>query len=223
MRGFHTVWFVFGKPVGPDRAVEIGLIDRIGAGSNVRAAGLAYAAELLAAGAVARPVGAMPRRAFDPQASAAIRAHLAQTARGLVSPQAAVDAVEAACRVDLPGGLVEERRLFTAIMQTPQRERLIHAFFAERKVARLPELDGIAPRGVAQAGVVGGGTMGAWSATALLLGACLLPWLNVMSALRMARPRHHRPQPWRRRDTRQTKRRSARHPAGEPFAGRCRL
>ncbi|SNR27445.1 3-hydroxyacyl-CoA dehydrogenase NAD-binding domain-containing protein [Puniceibacterium sediminis] len=157
-----------GAPVTPEAALEIGLIDRIGTGDLLEDA-KAYASELLAQAAPVRPVSAMPRPAADATASATIRATLAKTARGLVSPLAAVEAVEAACDQDLPEGLAFERAKFQEMMQTPQREGLIHAFFIERKVARLPEIDGIEPRTLSQIGVIGGGTMGAGIATAALL------------------------------------------------------
>jgi 3-hydroxyacyl-CoA dehydrogenase len=43
-------------------------------------------------------------------------------------------------------GMTAERQGFVELMQSPQRAALIHAFFGERKVARLPELKGIEPR-----------------------------------------------------------------------------
>ncbi len=157
-----------GAPVSPQEALEAGLIDRIGTG-DLMADARAYATELLEQGAPVRPISAMPRPAPDAEASAAIREKLAKTAKGLVSPLAAVEAVETASATDLTEGLAEERRLFSRMIDTPQREGLIHAFFIERKVARLPEIDGIAPRKVASVGVIGGGTMGAGIATAALL------------------------------------------------------
>ena len=41
----------------------------------------------------------------------------------------------------------------------PQRAALVHAFFAERAVAKIPEKDAT-PREVASLAVIGGGTMG---------------------------------------------------------------
>ncbi|PIL13626.1 hypothetical protein P775_27070 [Puniceibacterium antarcticum] len=157
-----------GVPVTPDDALSSGLIDRIGTG-DLLADAKGYATELLDQNAPVRPVSAMPRPAPDAGASAAIRATLAKRAKGLVSPLAAVEAVEASCSTDLTEGLAFERARFNEVLDTPQREGLIHAFFIERKVARLPEIDGVAPRSFARIGVIGGGTMGAGIATAALL------------------------------------------------------
>ncbi|ETX29597.1 3-hydroxyacyl-CoA dehydrogenase NAD-binding domain-containing protein [Roseivivax isoporae] len=157
-----------GAPVTPEEALEMGLIDRVGEG-DARAEGLAYATELMEAGAGPRPVGQLPRPAADADAVAATETRLAKTAKGLVAPQHAARAVAASAEHDIEAGLAEERRLFDELMRTPQREGLIHAFFLERKVSNLPEIKGVAPREIAHAGVIGGGTMGAGIATAALL------------------------------------------------------
>ena len=157
-----------GAPMTPEEALEAGLIDRIG-GADLLADAIAYAEDLLAQDAPVRPVSSLPRPARDAEASAAIRQTLAKTARGLVSPLVAVEAVEASCETDLPEGLAVERQKFGEMMQTPQREGLIHAFFNERRVSQLPEIKGVAPRDVSRIGVIGGGTMGAGIATAALL------------------------------------------------------
>jgi len=54
-------------------------------------------------------------------------------------------------------------------LQTPSGKGMIHAFFAERAVAKIPEA-GATPPPVAKIGVIGGGTMGSGIATAALLG-----------------------------------------------------
>ena len=73
-----------------------------------------------------------------------------------------------ASRLPRDDGLKEERRLFNECMDSPQRAGLIHAFFAERAVAKVPEASAT-PRDVQKIGVIGGGTMGSGIATAALL------------------------------------------------------
>jgi len=55
------------------------------------------------------------------------------------------------------------------LMETDQRQGMIHAFFSERAVGNLPELKGVEPRALQSIGIIGGGTMGAGIATAALL------------------------------------------------------
>lgn len=162
-----------GGSVTAAEALEIGLVDRVAEG-DARVAGLAYARELLDNGAPVRAVGALPRPAYDASAFDAARALWQKKSRGEVAPLRAIDAIEAATRMDLDEGVGEERRIFLELMETPQRAGLIHAFFNDRKVAKLPEIEGIAPRNLSHVGVIGGGTMGAGIAT-----ACLLSGLSV--------------------------------------------
>ncbi len=157
-----------GGTVSAARAVEIGLADRLAEG-DPRAAGLAYTRELIESGALPRPVADLPRPQQDAQAFADARALWSKKNRGEVARLASIDAVEAATRMEITEGLAEERRIYARMMDTPQRAGLIHAFFSERKTAKLPEIEGVAPRDVRRIGVIGGGTMGAGIATAALV------------------------------------------------------
>ena len=158
-----------GSPVSAEEALDSGLIDRLGDGDDPTAAGVRYARELLEGGAPVRRTGELPRPAADPELFRVACTRIAERGRGEVAPLTAVDAIEAATRLDIAEGLTEERRFFRGLMDTPQRAGLIHAFFAERAVAKLPEIDGVAPRKIERVGVVGGGTMGAGIATAAVL------------------------------------------------------
>ncbi|WP_341212380.1 3-hydroxyacyl-CoA dehydrogenase NAD-binding domain-containing protein [uncultured Limimaricola sp.] len=157
-----------GTPVPAAKAVEMGLVDRLGEGEALDA-GLAYAEELLSQGAGPRPVRDMAAPAHDAEMFDGRRTALRKKLRGEVAPLAALDAIEASTKLGFDEGLAEERRQFMKMMETPQRAGLIHAFFIERKVAKLPEIEGVSPRDASAIGVIGGGTMGAGIATAALL------------------------------------------------------
>ena len=60
----------------------------------------------------------------------------------------------------LTEGLQYEREAFIDCLNTPQREGLVHAFFAERKSSKVPESGRAEPRKLSSLGVIGGGTMG---------------------------------------------------------------
>ncbi|NVK16059.1 MAG: enoyl-CoA hydratase/isomerase family protein [Rhodobacteraceae bacterium] len=156
-----------GRHIGAAEALDKGIIDRIEEGEP-REIGLAYAQELLEAGAPRRAVGDMPAPEavdFD-----AIYEATLKKSRGQLSPATAVRAVQAAVEAEsFEAGLKRERALFTELMESDQRQGLIHAFFSERAVSKLPELEGVNPRDVSSMGVIGGGTMGAGIATAALL------------------------------------------------------
>ena len=160
-----------GRHVPASEALDLGILDRVEDGEP-RVIGLAYAREILAEGAGPRRVSELPRP--DPVDWDAAHDRALAKGRGQIAPATAVRAVQAASEMEYPEGLARERELFGELMDSPQREGLIHAFFAERAVGKLPELKGVEPREVAHVGVIGGGTMGSGIAT-----ACLLAGLTV--------------------------------------------
>ncbi|MGB3816638.1 3-hydroxyacyl-CoA dehydrogenase NAD-binding domain-containing protein, partial [Achromobacter pulmonis] len=93
---------------------------------------------------------------------------IAASTRGLFSPAKILDAVRAAVELPFDEGLRAERTLFLQCLDSPQRAGLVHAFFAERETAKIPELKQAAPRRLDSVGVIGGGTMGAGIAVAVL-------------------------------------------------------
>ena len=155
-----------GRHVPAGDALDLGILDRVEEGEP-RVIGLAYARELLAEGTGPRRVSELPRP--EPLDWDTAHAKALAKGRGQIAPAAAVRAVQAASEMDYPEGLARERGLFGELMESPQREGLIHAFFAERAVSKLPELKGVEPREVSHVGVIGGGTMGSGIATACLL------------------------------------------------------
>ncbi|MEO1115926.1 MAG: 3-hydroxyacyl-CoA dehydrogenase NAD-binding domain-containing protein [Pseudomonadota bacterium] len=154
-----------GKPVSAETALDQGLVDRIDTGTP-RDVAVAAAQDLLNGKLTARRTCDLPVEE-NADAVAAMRAKLAKTQPLLFSPHKCVDAVEASL-LPRDDGLKEERRLFNECMDSPQRAGLIHAFFAERAVAKVPEASAT-PRDVQNIGVIGGGTMGSGIATAALL------------------------------------------------------
>ena len=154
-----------GRRIGADEALKLGLVDRIAEGEP-REIAFASAQQAIA--------GSLPTRrtadlAVTPDQAALDRVadRLARTQAHLFSPHKCAQAI-AASPLPLAEGLAVERALFAECIDSPQRAGLIHAFFAERAVSKIPERDAT-PRAVQSVGVVGGGTMGSGIATALLL------------------------------------------------------
>ncbi len=154
-----------GKPMGADEALANGLIDRIVEG-DPRDVALSSAKDLLAGDLPNRKTGDLTAEP-DPAAIEAMRAKLAKSQPLLFSPHKCVDAVEA-CHLPIRDGMKEERRLYEECMASPQRAGLIHAFFSERAVTKIPEATATT-REINSVGVIGGGTMGSGIATAILL------------------------------------------------------
>ena len=160
-----TELMLSGQPMNAKAAKAAGLIDKLEEGSDPAAAGLAYAHELLAQGAPLRRTSADQSRLLDKTAALAdleaLRADTAKKSRGLFSPMKIIDCVQAAVELPFAEGLKFERTQFLACIDSPQRQGLIHAFFAEKETAKIPEAKAAAPRHFAKIAVIGGGTMGA--------------------------------------------------------------
>ena len=168
-----------GRQIGAAEALDLGIVDRVEDGAP-RDIGLAYARGLLDSGAKRRAISEMP--APEPVDFDATYDAVLKKGRGQLSPAVAVRGVQAACELPFAEGMKRERELFMELMGTDQRQGLIHAFFAERAVGKLPELKGVEPRPLAALGVIGGGTMGAGIATAALLSGLTVTLLEMTDA-----------------------------------------
>ncbi|MGR4871302.1 3-hydroxyacyl-CoA dehydrogenase NAD-binding domain-containing protein [Variovorax sp. LARHSF232] len=160
-----------GRHVKAKEALSLGLVDELAAGEDAQAAGLAHATQLLAQGAGVRRTRDAQGLADRATAQAAIDAAKADTAkksRGLFSPMKIVQAVQTALDQPFDEAVKLEREAFLACIDSPQRAGLIHAFFAEREVAKVPEARAAQPRKLERIGIVGGGTMGAGIAVSAL-------------------------------------------------------
>ena len=158
-----TELMLSGQHLSAKAALAAGLVDQLAEGDDPLAAGLAYVNELLAR-------GVPPRRTRDlaiaDKAAAlaeldTIAADSAKKTRGLFSPAKIIECVRAAVELPFEQGIKRERELFVECLNSPQRQGLVHAFFAERETAKIPEAKAAAPRHFAHIAVIGGGTMGA--------------------------------------------------------------
>ncbi|MEM9221667.1 MAG: 3-hydroxyacyl-CoA dehydrogenase NAD-binding domain-containing protein [Pseudomonadota bacterium] len=154
-----------GRRVGAEEAKSLGIIDQIRDGEP-REVAVAAAADVQSGALPVRRTGELPV-VTDEEALQTTAETLKKNQPHLLSPLKAVDAVAASAR-PLAEGLAIERALFMECLDSPQRAGLVHAFFAERAVAKIPEA-GATARPVNSVGVVGGGTMGSGIATAALL------------------------------------------------------
>lgn len=165
-----TAMMLSGQHLKAQAALQAGLVDQLAEGSDAQGAGLTYVRELLAAKAPVRRTRDLA--IAEPQAALAWleeqKAETAKKARGLFSPLKIIECVQAAVQLPFDEGLARERALFVECLDSPQRAGLIHAFFAEREVAKVPEAQAAQPRPVASVAVIGGGTMGAGIAVAAL-------------------------------------------------------
>jgi 3-hydroxyacyl-CoA dehydrogenase len=151
-----------GAPVKAEDALRSGIVDHLVEGDLLLAA-IAFAKEV-----AARPAPKTRERndrlgELEPTAPIldAARETARKKQRGLVAPLAAIDAVEAATKLPFLEGCQKEEDLFTECLFSDQSKALIHAFFGEREVAKIPGLPKETPIvAVNSVGIVGAGTMG---------------------------------------------------------------
>ena len=149
-----------GAPIAADRAMELGLVDRLVAGDLYDEA-LAYTQQLVDQNAPLRRASELDPAAADAELFEGYRSNLAKKARNLTAPQRIVDCVEAATRLTFADGLKRERELFLECMRDPQSVALQHMFFAEREAAKVIGISrDTEQRDIRKVGVIGGGTMG---------------------------------------------------------------
>ncbi len=148
-----------GKEVSAEKALEIGILDRL-TNDSARDAGIAAANDVL--------TGKIPANSTDglsiAPASTVIDAARQKYTGGLKAPLRALESIEAATR-PISEGLALEREIFLQLMQSDERAGLVHAFFAERATAKIPEQNA-GLQEINSIGVIGGGTMGVGIASA---------------------------------------------------------
>ncbi len=158
-----------GKPKKATEAHALGIIDQIIEGDLVEGA-LAFARSL-SADKLRPPLCNIEKPAdWDSAWLDGFEEKTRKRARGQLSPLKAIEAVRAAGTMPFADGLAKEREIFQTCMKSEQRKGLIHAFFGERQVGKIPALEGVAPRAVEEIAVLGAGTMGAGIAIACAQG-----------------------------------------------------
>jgi 3-hydroxyacyl-CoA dehydrogenase len=151
-----------GNPIHAQEALKFGLVDRLIEG-DLLAGGLAFSREI--AGESTLKTRERNDKLGIPGQNASLFAAAREKARtkqrGMMSPLAAIDAVEAATRLSFEEGCQLERKLFDDCLFSDQSKALIHAFFGEREVAKIPDIPKeTALLAVKSVAVVGAGTMG---------------------------------------------------------------
>ena len=151
-----------GNPIKTEEAATLGIVDRLIEGDLLKGA-VAFAREI-----AANPAPRTRERnekLGQPEQNASIftaaRDAARKKQRGLKAPLAAIDAVEAAAQQSFDEGCKTERKLFMDCLFSDQSKAMIHVFFGDREVAKIPDIPKETPLiPVNRAAVVGAGTMG---------------------------------------------------------------
>jgi 3-hydroxyacyl-CoA dehydrogenase len=154
---------VSGKPLKAADALEAGILDAVLDG-DLRAGAVAFARSTALAAPRRKTRDRNDRLTSDQPLEtllAAAREQASKIRRHQTAPHKAVDAIEAAATLPFQDGCRRERDLFIECVQSEQAKAMIHVFFAERAVAKVPGVgkDVTVPP-LATVGIIGAGTMG---------------------------------------------------------------
>ncbi|HEV8408921.1 MAG TPA: enoyl-CoA hydratase-related protein, partial [Gemmatimonadaceae bacterium] len=131
-----------GEPIGASEALQYGIVDRIIEGDLLQGA-IAFAKEI--SGKPFRKTRERNERLWKLRDAG----------------HAAAVAVLASAHLDFANGREVERELFDQCLHSTESKALIHAFFGERTVAKIPDIPKDTPTyPITHAAVIGAGTMG---------------------------------------------------------------
>lgn len=155
----------WGKPIGIDPAIALGIVDRRVDGDLVAGA-VGWARELADSGMPPRRVLDLPVPPSRPAQFEEYLRALPASARRLPAPPRIVEALASAAMLPAEAALARARTLFLECVASVESRSLRHLFFAERRPAPDPAF----VRDVGQAAVLGAGTMGSGIAVSLATG-----------------------------------------------------
>ena len=151
-----------GNPITAPHALQSGLVDRLIDG-DLLAGAVAFAREMISQ-SIRKTRERIDKLSLPAQNTGVFdsaREKSRTRQRGMKAPLAAIDAVEAATTMSFEAGCQVEQRLFRECLFSDESKALIHAFFGEREVAKIPDIPkqiSIIP--VNSVAIVGAGTMG---------------------------------------------------------------
>jgi 3-hydroxyacyl-CoA dehydrogenase len=152
---------ISGSQIPAERALTLGLVDALA--DNVLAEGISFARSAAKDRKPLRLASNLTERtgSIDPTLFAALRKKLESKARGQLAPWKIIDCIEAACTLPKDAAFRLERDLFNECRNSPQRNALVHVFFAEREARKIPDVpSGVKPLPIRTAAIIGAGTMG---------------------------------------------------------------
>lgn len=151
---------VVGAPISAREGFEHGLVDKL-VDADLVAESIEFAEHMVAE----RDTHTRVRdRSIDrgaPSIFEEFRQSIEHRAGGRRAPYACIECLEAAASLPFDEGITREREIFDACMASVESQAMRHVFFAERQVAKIPDLPKETPtRPIVRAAVIGAGTMG---------------------------------------------------------------
>jgi len=149
-----------GDPIKAPEAVAAGIADKLIQGDLLTGA-IAFALDVVGKPMTKTRDREDKLRNSPPELFAEARVEARKKYRGRLAPLAAIDAIEAAVTFAFEEGCQQEAALFQKCLFSAESKALIHVFFSERAVSKIPGISkDTKPLPIARAAIVGAGTMG---------------------------------------------------------------
>ncbi len=154
-----------GQHVPAKQCLEMGLVDEIANEDGLREDSINFAKKIVSENRPLVKISEMNDKVEAARGNENIftdfRTSIARRARGFLAPEYNIQCIEAAVNNSFDEGIKIERKLFMELVTGTQSAAQRYAFFAQRQVAKIPDIEPdteIKP--FASIGVIGAGTMG---------------------------------------------------------------
>ena len=154
-----------GQHVPAKQCLEMGLVDEIANEDSLREDSINFAKKIVSENRPLVKISEMNDKVEAARGNENIftdfRTSIARRARGFLAPEYNIQCIEAAVNNSFDEGIKVERKLFMELVTGTQSAAQRYAFFAQRQVAKIPDIEPdteIKP--FSSIGVIGAGTMG---------------------------------------------------------------
>ncbi|WP_353560974.1 3-hydroxyacyl-CoA dehydrogenase NAD-binding domain-containing protein [Pyruvatibacter sp. HU-CL02332] len=154
-----------GRHASAKEAHESGLADAIVEEGKLLEGAIAFAQKIVADNAPLTKIRERDDKVAGargkPEIFEAFRKSIARKTRGFLAPEYNIQCIEAAVNLPFDEGMKVEAKLFRELVTGEQSAAQRHVFFAERQVAKIPDVPKDTPQiDVKSVGIIGAGTMG---------------------------------------------------------------
>ena len=154
-----------GQHIPAKQCLEMGLVDEIAAEDGLREDSINFAKKIVSENRPLVKISEMNDKVEAARGNENIftdfRTSIARRARGFLAPEYNIQCIEAAVNNSFEEGIKIERKLFMELVTGTQSAAQRYAFFAQRQVAKIPDIEPDTEiKSFSSIGVIGAGTMG---------------------------------------------------------------
>ena len=154
-----------GQHVPASRCLEMGLVDELADEGKLLEDSISFAKKIVSEKRPLVKISEMNEKVEAAKGNENLfkdfRASIARRARGFLAPEYNIQCIEAAVNKSFKDGIKVERKLFMELVTGNQSAAQRYAFFAQRQVAKIPDIESdVEIKPYKSIGVIGAGTMG---------------------------------------------------------------